>query len=275
MSLDATTTAAACDLLVSLPPMTLQAWQGAQKHLRDLLLGSSAAAVDAAAERRAQAQCHQGAGVAPVTSSQFQHIETRLQDYQTKRYPTSDSTVLVVRCRVEEEVLDEKSSNYDSTCSTANATAGVLRTYCEHLDPSNCLAGSLTGEWHVRIVTEQTAELRGTLRWHAHYYEESNVQTRSTREYPITLVTTVEEKVNAMVKQFEKEQMSYEEQLARALVLQVERWEQDFYTALAGMEEAPDLVRPLRRILPITKTRFKWDSAAQRNVQLLNARKKL
>ena len=264
MSIDATKTTAS-DLLVSLPPMTSQAWKVAQNHLHDLLgagtADSSESTTAAAAERRAQAQCTSTHNVVPATDSQFQHIEQRLQDYQSKRY---QSDTVVVRCSVLQphNKLDQQQGT----------TGGVLRTYCEHLDPSNCLAGSLTGEWHVTITTETTAELSATLRWHAHYYEDSNVQTRATREYPVTIVSTVEEKVHSMVKQFEKEQMSYEEQLARALVLQVERWEQDFYNALAAMEEAPDLVRPLRRILPITKTRFKWDSAAQRNVQLLNAR---
>lgn len=264
------TKAAASDLLVSLPPMESQAWKEAQNQMNSLLLvrcssTNTAGILSEAEDRRARAQCTSSSTIPPLEDSQFRSIEKRLRDYQSQRY--NHSGTVVVRCSVH---------HVASTTTTATPTSGgVLRTYCEHLDPSNCLAGSLTGEWHVNITSEKTADLSATLRWHAHYSEDSNVQTRSTREYPVIVVRTDEEKVNAMVKQFEKEQMSYEEQLAKALVQQVERWERDFYTALKGIEDAPDLVRPLRRILPITKTRFKWDSAAQKNVQLLNLRKKM
>jgi len=251
------TKTAATELLVSLPPMESQDWKIAQGRMNQLLEPNHRAASDKctaeAAKKRAQAQCTDS--VPEPTERQFQHISKRLHDYQSKRYTTPARCSLVVH--------DSK------TCT--------IRTYCEHLDQSNCLAGALAGEWQLTITSETTADCRATLRWHAHYAEDSNVQTRSTREYPVTSVSTEEEKVNAMVKQFEKEQMSYEEQLARAIVQHMVRWEEDFYQALANgpLADAPDLVRPLRRILPITKTRFKWDSAAQKNVQLLNARKKV
>lgn len=271
MTSDATATTAATDLLLSLPPMESQDWKIAQGRMSQLLLEPHRAAASSeectaeeAAEKRAQAQCT-AADIREPTESQFRHISERLRDYQSKRYATTAARCSLVVVRHEEE---DNNATKNSACT--------IRTYCEHVDRSNCLAGALAGEWHVTITSEKTADCRATLRWHAHYAEDCNVQTRSAREYAAAEVSTVEEKVNAMVKRFEQEQMSYEEQLARAVVQHMERWEEDFYQALAThLADAPDLVRPLRRILPITKTRFKWDSAAQKNVQLLNARKKV
>jgi len=239
------------DLLLSLPLMERQDWKMVQSDLAKL--GASDSGIAAANKQRSQSEC---ANNEPeeIKDGQMQHIMNKVKDYQSKRYQCT------ARCSLEKNSDD-------------GPTTWTIRTYCQHLDPSNCLAGSLSGEWTLQITTEKTAELTAVLAWHAHYAENVNVQTRSRRSYDTKQVTTAEEKVNSMVAMFEKDQMSYEEQLACAVIKKMEAWELEFYDALAGMEEAPDLVRPLRRILPITKTRFKWDSAAQRNVQLLNARK--
>jgi F-actin capping protein alpha subunit len=136
----------------------------------------------------------------------------------------------------------------------------TVRTCAEILSPHNCSAGCWTAEW-VLAVNGTNGDLTGKVNLHVYYYEDgSNVQLRSSREFSSESLAG-----------------SDDESLAKAVVDQISKWEGIVFTELSSLYEEGEMeskLRHIRRILPITKTRFKWDSAAQASVKLLNARSK-
>jgi F-actin capping protein alpha subunit len=138
--------------------------------------------------------------------------------------------------------------------------AVTVRTCAEMLNPHNCSSGCWTAEW-VIAVKGTTGAVSGKVNLHVHYYEDgSNVQMRSTREFTS-----------------ESLEGSDGDTLAKAIVDQISKWEGVVFTELSSLYEEGEMeskLRHIRRILPITKTRFKWDAAAQASVKLLNARSK-
>jgi F-actin capping protein alpha subunit len=251
------------ELLRSLPPMERRDLETVVEHVRKF-----DRTLDAASfwKEHAVRTCSGTIGETAETSSnssdcQIEHIRTKLSNYQS-RYTAKGVTA---RCSVVQEQAAEDGS-----------TVIVARTYAEHLDAGNCSAGSWAAVWTIRILTEKEAELQGTVQLHTHYSEGgSNVQTRAAKEFEAKTVTTEEELVHSLVAKFEKNTMSYAEQLAGRIVERIGVYEQQLHTELSAMLEQhnlDDVLRKIRRILPVTKTRFKWDSAAQRNVKLLNSR---
>jgi hypothetical protein len=188
-------------------------------------------------------------------TSQVVHIRSKIIDYQ-KLYRDKGVTA---RCAVQASLEDP------SVIS--------VRTYVEHMNAHNCTSGSWSAVWTVKILEEKEAELSGEVKLHTYYAEGTcNVHSRATRTFESVKVSTEEEKVHAMVAVFEKETMSYEEQLSKVVVDKIVAWEKGLYSDVTNMYGDLDgQLRKLRRILPITKTRFKWDSAAQRQVQLLKS----
>jgi uncharacterized coiled-coil protein SlyX len=194
--------------------------------------------------------------VVPKGSSQIEYVKEKLTDYQQSLYIDKGVTA---RHTVIEEGKEV-----------------VIRTYAEHLDTHNCMTGSWVAQWTVLIRGEKEADLGGNVKLHAYYFEEgSNVQMRADKDFVSKPIEAQEEMVNSLVAKFEKQKMSYEEQLAKVIVDQITAHEKEMYTQLAGMvEELGDgTLKKFRRILPVTKTRFKWDAEAQKQVRLLNARK--
>jgi uncharacterized coiled-coil protein SlyX len=194
--------------------------------------------------------------VVPKGSGQIEFVKGKLAAYQQSLY--TDKGVTARHTVIEE------------------GKEIIIRTYAEHLDTHNCMTGSWTAKWTILVRGEKEADLGGIVKLHAYYYEEgSNVQMRADKDFASKPVEAQEEKVNSMVAKFEKNKMSYEEQLAKVIVDQITAHEKEMYTQLASMvEELGDgTLKKFRRILPVTKTRFKWDAEAQKQVRLLNARK--
>ncbi|GAX23412.1 hypothetical protein FisN_15Lh133 [Fistulifera solaris] len=151
----------------------------------------------------------------------------------------------------------------------------TAKTYVEKLETPNCRAGGWSTTWNITPKTETQVEMGGTTHVHLHYYEGgSNIQLRATRQYPERPVGTEKEAVNAIVAKLEARNMSYDEKIAQATAKEIAAREKDFYEQMKGAcEDAEESLKKMRRILPITKTRFQWNSAAQKQVRLLNDRK--
>ena len=150
----------------------------------------------------------------------------------------------------------------------------ILRTYVETSHTTNATAGYWASAWTIAVVDERTARFSsGRIQVHAWCGEDGNVQTTQVQhDVPAETITTEEEVVHSRVAQFEQKIMSYEEQLVQAVVKRIMQIQDDVvYPAVSSMDTEGAL-RKLRRVFPITKTKFKWDSAAQRNVKLLNER---
>jgi Mg2+ and Co2+ transporter CorA len=99
-------------------------------------------------------------------------------------------------------------------------------------------------------------------------------QLRPTRHFEVQQAMTAEEQVNSIVAKMEARTMSYEDKVAKAIVKQITAREKELYEQMKDMcDQIDDNLKKMRRILPITKTRFKWDASAQKQVKLLNERK--
>jgi hypothetical protein len=184
-------------------------------------------------------------------------IQGKLEDYQG-RYAAKDLTArLTVQANAEKE------------CQI------TAKTYVEKLESPNCRAGGWSTTWNITPKTETQVAMGGTTQVHLHYYEGgSNIQLRATRQYPERPVGTEEEAVNAIVAKLEARNMSYDEKIAKATAKEIAAREKEFYEQMKGAcEEAEESLKKMRRILPITKTRFQWNGAAQKQVRLLNDRK--
>lgn len=248
----------AAKLLCSLPPMERRDLESAVVHIQQL---DSSVDNKSFWKKHADRTCmnRDHVDTAVDDNSLIEHIRVKLSDYQS-RY--SDKGV-TARFSVMKELDDGASSLI------------TVKTYAEHLDDGNCSAGAWSAVWRINILTEKEAELSGSVALHAHSFEGgSNVQTRATKEFVAAAVSTEEELVHSLVAKFEKNKMSYAEQLADRIVEKIGDFEKQLHTGLSNMfeNELEAALRKIRRILPVTKTRFKWDSAAQKNVKLLNMR---
>jgi F-actin capping protein alpha subunit len=258
------------DILLSLPPAGSSSTAAVDALAIGKLLDPTLA-VDEIEQQLAIRQCQQQQQTAIEAGSQIEHILNKTKEYQATQY--KDKGNVTVRCTIAEVSNDGKEDNDDD--DDAGRSSIVLRTYAELNDGHNCSAGAWRAVWKIVLVDEKTAKLSGSVQLQTHFSEQANLQFRSARDASVPkLVGTDEELVHSRVAAFERSIMSYKEQLATALIKQIALYESDYYSALVeAVSDADAMLRPLRRVLPVTKTRFKWDSAAQRNVQLLNARK--
>jgi len=145
----------------------------------------------------------------------------------------------------------------------------IIQTYAEKIDVANQYTGCWKAIWTItadgtsygttegEIMLKATkAEIEGRAELHSYSYEEGNTQLQTSKVFP-----------NFKIKVSKKS-------LATGIVEKIVEWEQEVLQHLADM---PDMVgerlRMIRRVLPITKTRMKWDVVAHRNVKTLQATK--
>mmetsp|Transcript_6863 Transcript_6863/g.8894 ORF Transcript_6863/g.8894 Transcript_6863/m.8894 type:complete len:239 (+) Transcript_6863:111-827(+) len=130
--------------------------------------------------------------------------------------------------------------------------AGALKlfTYAELLEPHK----SQSGYWASEFTFDGSSKWQGSLLMHVHYYEgsENNVQYRATRTVPATTFQGTPMDAKGMVGNMRKAVNALHSHLIDISDTAVQ----------ASMKK-------VRRILPITKTRMKWDDAAQNAVKVL------
>ena len=236
------------ELLLSLPPgqdwaavqgdvTTLGAWD--EEALKDLHVRTCQSADDSTQDT-------------PLMAS----VREKFADYQSK-YTAKDLTAT----RFTLTPVDDNGSM-------------ILHTYLEQVEKTNCRAASWATCWNIQPHEETEAQVSGTAQLHLHYYENANVQLRTTRTFSPQSAETAKEQVNSIVAQMEARTMSYEEKVAKAIIKQITAREKELYQQMQQMQdEIGEKLKKMRRILPITKTRFKWDVAAQKQVKILNERK--
>jgi len=206
-----------------------------------------------------------------VSTDLSKALTSRLQDHQQSLYLSKTQKSLQAQCTVCDVDATESSS------SDNNNTYGsqMIHTFVQVLDLKNQSTGYWAGQWTVQRLTETEATLEGTVTIHCFNQEQSSTHWQMKQHFDVMTVSTVEEKVNAIVAKLEQSQLSYDEKLAQKLVTTITRKEDDVYQQIDSevYEGLDTQLKQLRRILPVTKTRFKWDAAAQKQVVLLNARK--
>lgn len=155
----------------------------------------------------------------------------------------------------QEELYQKKDAVTARSTVVVHDGKTVIRTYAEHLAPHNCSNGCWSGEWILDGLN-----LSGKVSLHVHYYEDMNVQMQSTRDFSSSTVAGDDE-----------------ESLAKAVAEHIAKCEKEVYDSISDLfqegGEMESKMKQVRRILPITRTRFKWDTAAQQSVKLLNERK--
>ena len=120
-----------------------------------------------------------------------------------------------------------------------------MRTYAELVDTHKSRTGYWAGNW----VIENESSIRGNISVHVYNYEDGNMQMRAQREVPSKEIASAEEAIKA-----------------------IKRADNSLLSDVTDQDALTGSLKRLRRILPITKTRMKWDDAAQNAVKLLNAR---
>jgi capping protein alpha len=243
------------DVMLSLPPMETKGMAALKSHLTKLNAFDDNFMNDLNAKTCSLTIDSNDNATTPLMAA----IQEQVEAYQS-RYAAKD---LTARLTVQ------------ATPYADGEQQMTAKTYVEKLESPNCRAGGWSTTWNISPITETKVEMGGTTHVHLHYYEGgSNIQLRATRQYPERPVGTEEEAVNAIVAKLEARNMSYDEKIAKATAKEIAAREKEFYEQMKGAcEDAEESLKKMRRILPITKTRFQWNGAAQKQVRLLNDRK--
>ena len=152
--------------------------------------------------------------------------------------------------------------------AAANASANddshlTLEVYAEKVSAPNCHSGSWHATYTIQVLSSTSATLGGTVHLRSHEYEDmANVQLSST--HALDEVT-----VSAKTGQ----------DWADAVLSQIQTWERDDvqgYLAKLYDDEVMNngMLRSMRRVLPVTKTRMDWNMGGHRLVKTLNDTKK-
>ena len=160
------------------------------------------------------------------------------------------------------------SSNYCASSGYAVSPAGAgasddshltLEVYAEKASASNCHSGSWHATYAVQVLSSTSATIGGTVRLRSHEYEDmANVQLSTT--HALEEVT-----VSAKAGQ----------DWADAALAQIQKWERDVVQGyLARLYDGgrmnDGMLRSMRRVLPVTRTRMDWNMGGHRLVKTLN-----
>lgn len=131
-----------------------------------------------------------------------------------------------------------------------------IHTYAEKLD----LPNFYTGYWKATWTLSSSNTISGETKIHTCSYEDGNNHLTFAKTFEATPVSAETPKDNEDAAP----------SLEQGIVNQIIKWENDVLDNLAIMhQEAPGSLKRIRRVLPITKTKMKWDVVAQRSVKTL------
>ncbi|CAJ1963019.1 unnamed protein product [Cylindrotheca closterium] len=142
-----------------------------------------------------------------------------------------------------------------------------IHTYAEKLD----LPNFYTGYWKATWILSSDNALSGETKIHTCSYEDGNNHLTMAKTFDPTPVT--EEAPKDLPEEEAEDALT---SLEQGILNQIIKWEHDVLDSLSTMhEEAPGSLKKIRRVLPITKTKMKWDVVAQRSVKtLMNSTKR-
>lgn len=135
----------------------------------------------------------------------------------------------------------------------------LVHTYAEKLDLPNHYTGFWKAIWTITGASTDEATISGEAQLHTCSYEDGNNQLTLSKPFQAT-------KVGKSSPKDSPDEVS----LAQGVVDQILKWEHEVLDIFGLMHEtSSDHLRKIRRVLPITKTKMKWDVVAQRSVQML------
>jgi hypothetical protein len=150
-----------------------------------------------------------------------------------------------------------------SRVSIADGDAGglIIHTYAEKLDPQNQLSGYWRATWTIGNTNMDagSTDIAGRVQIHSFSAEEGNAQVKLDKVF-----------ANKMIAKTAL-QNGDEPTLVHAVMKQIQEWEMEILGLLQAMNEGGtgEHLKSIRRVLPITKTKMKWDVVAQRSVKTL------
>jgi F-actin capping protein alpha subunit len=234
------------DLLLSMPPLEAKDFASIQSDLTKLVALNRKETVDKNAVAKEM------------------QTRTCLQDENTS---TDAFSVALAKCwSAHQEETYGKKDGVTARFAVLKQDSGsgwMLRTYAEVLDTAKFRTGYWAGKWMIDGNGSKVS-ISGELSLHVYYYEGgSNVQMRGKREIPSAPVNVASN----------GDHTDENEAKAQAIVAYIKSMEKSLHQDLSD-DDALFLssLPKIRRILPITKTRMKWNDAAQNQVRLLNAR---
>ena len=144
-------------------------------------------------------------------------------------------------------------SNYSLTRSKDGGEYTLL-LYAERIQLQHYHAGSWTARYTLQCHhTGDSVRISGKVRIHAHTFENGNLQLTSTADLPETTTEMgSREEIFRQIRQWDE-----------AIVLQPLR---DVYEDMSG-----DILKKLRRVMPVTRTRFDWNVQGHRGIRELGA----
>ena len=144
---------------------------------------------------------------------------------------------------------------------TSDSNDLVVNTYAEKIDGLNQISGYWKSTWTISSADDSTCNMSGRVQVHSCAYEEGNSQCKVDKMFPTVKVSKLA---------FRKDD---EPTLLQGIMKQIMTWEMDVLNLLKTMNEGGtgDHLRAIRRVLPITKTKMKWDVVAQRSVKTLKS----
>jgi hypothetical protein len=168
----------------------------------------------------------------PLASS----LQAKLKDYQEKTFAAKGVAAKVVLQSGDDDILQ-------------------IHTYAEKLDLANQYTGFWKATWYFSNNT-----LRGEAQIRTYSYEDGNNQLTFSKAFESTTIEATSP----------KDQPDEAPTIEQGIVDQILKWEHDVLSILASMHEtSTDQLKRIRRVLPITKTKMKWDVVAQRSVKTL------
>lgn len=144
---------------------------------------------------------------------------------------------------------------YQSFSWGLTANEFYVATHAECLDGTNARTGSWTAKWKVECDNNPgavQAEISGSIECRAWCYEDGTAHLLSTQKFgPVTV------------------QADEETPLGKALKNKIVEWEKELMEAITAVygDQMDGLLKAIRRTLPITKTRLKWELIANRAVK--------
>lgn len=143
--------------------------------------------------------------------------------------------------------------------TSGDGTQLLVHTYAEKLDAPNRISGYWKATWTISNATTDTADISGRVEVHSYAYEEGNAQLKAVKDFSSQSLSKL-----ALRK-------GDEPTLVQAIMKKITEWELQVLGLLAAMNEGGtgEHMKSIRRVLPITKTKMKWDVVAQRSVKTL------
>jgi hypothetical protein len=180
-------------------------------------------------------------------------LAAKLEQYQLQNFGGKQG-VTARMVMTSENDNDNSSGSYNKKL--------VIHTYAEKMDVPNRISGYWKATWTIDLnAANDSAEVSGRVQIHSYAYEEGNTQVKVDQKFDTKTITQITQQKDG----------NDPSSLVQPILKQITSWESDVLALLAALNEGgtAEHLKSIRRVLPITKTKMKWDVVAQRSVKTL------